>query len=171
MYVSLNWVIIGSGNGLLPVQYQAITWTNAALLSIGLLGTISVKLEPWFYHFHLRKCIWKCCLPKWQPICPGGDELSYYAVILIILCKTALNYWIHTFIIWFIVIQNSILHCSDSDITIIRFWTHKRHLLSHPHVWTVGCVLWEIKLAITEEHFNGEYHSEKISTAFIIYTK
>ena len=30
---------IGSDNGLLPVQHQAITSTNADLLSIGPLGT------------------------------------------------------------------------------------------------------------------------------------
>ena len=34
-----NWIIIGSGNGLSPVRRQTITWTNAGLLSIGLLGT------------------------------------------------------------------------------------------------------------------------------------
>ena len=32
-------VKIGSGNGLLPDRQQAITWTNADLLSIGSLGT------------------------------------------------------------------------------------------------------------------------------------
>ena len=31
---------------------------------------ISVKSE--FYHFHSRKCIWKCRLPIWQTFCPGG---------------------------------------------------------------------------------------------------
>ena len=36
---------------------------------------VSVKCESEFYHFHLRKCIWTCCLPKWQPFCPGWDEL------------------------------------------------------------------------------------------------
>ena len=35
MYVSLNWVIIGLGNAWSPVQWQAITWTNADLTSIG----------------------------------------------------------------------------------------------------------------------------------------
>ena len=34
---------------------------------------VSVKFEFEFYHFHTRKCIWKCCLPKWWPFCPGGD--------------------------------------------------------------------------------------------------
>ena len=36
----------------------------------------SVKIESEFYHFHSRKCIWKCHLPEWRPFCPGGDELS-----------------------------------------------------------------------------------------------
>ena len=36
---SMNWISIGSGNGLSPLRCQAITWTNAGLLSIGLLGT------------------------------------------------------------------------------------------------------------------------------------
>ena len=35
----MNWVSIGSGNGLSPIRHQAITWTNAVLLSTGLLGT------------------------------------------------------------------------------------------------------------------------------------
>ena len=38
-YMSVNCVRIGSENGLLPVGCQAITWTNAGLLSIELLGT------------------------------------------------------------------------------------------------------------------------------------
>ena len=31
----------------------------------------SVKCVLKFYHFHSRKCIWKCRLPKWRPFCPG----------------------------------------------------------------------------------------------------
>ena len=75
-YINLtNWVIIGPGNGLSPVPRQDITWTNAGLLSTRLLGTYSLKFESKFYHFHSRKCNWMCRLPKWQPFCPGGDEL------------------------------------------------------------------------------------------------
>ena len=33
--MSMNWVMIGSGNGLLPIQCQAITWTKVHILSIG----------------------------------------------------------------------------------------------------------------------------------------
>ena len=40
---SVNCVNIDSGNGLSPVRRQAITWTNAGLLSIGPLRTNSSK--------------------------------------------------------------------------------------------------------------------------------
>ena len=75
IYASMNWVIIASGNGLSPVRHQAITWTNAGLLSIGPLGTYLSEFESEFYHFHSRKCNWKCRLPKGRPFCPWGDEL------------------------------------------------------------------------------------------------
>ena len=39
IYASVNWVSTGSGNGLLPIRRQAITWTNADLFSIRYLGT------------------------------------------------------------------------------------------------------------------------------------
>ena len=38
---------------------------------------ISVKFESEFYHFHSRKCTWKCRLPKWWPFCPGGNGLMH----------------------------------------------------------------------------------------------
>ena len=75
MYVSVNWVIISSGNGFLPFQHQAITWTSAALLSIGRMCEIWCEIcISEFYHFHSRKYIWKCCLPKWQPFHLGGGR-------------------------------------------------------------------------------------------------
>ena len=37
---------------------------------------ISVKFESEFFHFHSRICIWNCRLPKWQPFCRRGNELS-----------------------------------------------------------------------------------------------
>ena len=49
LYESVERIIIASGNGLLPVQRQAITWTNAYLLSIGHSGTklneILIKIQ------------------------------------------------------------------------------------------------------------------------------
>ena len=43
---------------------------------------ISVKFELESYHFHSRKCNWKCRLPKWQPSWPVGDELRYAQEIM-----------------------------------------------------------------------------------------
>ena len=37
--VWVNWIGIGSDNSLLPIQWQAIIYANAGLLSIGPLGT------------------------------------------------------------------------------------------------------------------------------------
>ena len=47
IFVSVNWVSIGSGYGLSPIRYQAITWPIADLLSSGHLGTnfSEIRLE------------------------------------------------------------------------------------------------------------------------------
>ena len=44
IFVLVNWVSIGSANGLSPDQCQAINWTNADFLSIGSLGTHFSKI-------------------------------------------------------------------------------------------------------------------------------
>ena len=51
--------IIGSDNGLLPGQRQAIIWTNAGILLIGPLGTNVSETSVKFIHFHSRKLVWK----------------------------------------------------------------------------------------------------------------
>ena len=51
----MNWVIIGSGNGLSPVRRQAITWTNADLLPIGLLGTYFSDIWIGILSFSFKK--------------------------------------------------------------------------------------------------------------------
>ena len=69
------WVSIGSDNGLSSARHQAITWTNAHILSIGPLGTnfreICIKIKNFlFKEMHLKTLSAKC-----QPFCPGRDEL------------------------------------------------------------------------------------------------
>ena len=54
-FVSMNWVIIGSGNGLLPNQHQANTWFNAELLSIALLGIHVSKIRIKIQQFSNKK--------------------------------------------------------------------------------------------------------------------
>ena len=45
VYASVNWVSIGPGNGLSPFRCQAITWTSAGLLSVGLLGNFFSEIQ------------------------------------------------------------------------------------------------------------------------------
>ena len=77
VYVSVNWVIIGSGNGLSPVWRQAITWINDALLSIGHYGT---NFRPEYTRFLTWKCITKCHLRRIAPFAlasiKGSDPYS-----------------------------------------------------------------------------------------------
>ena len=72
----MKWVSIGSGNGLLPVWHQAITWTKADLFSIGHLGTNFSGIRIKIQNFSFMKMHLKMPSVKWRPFCPGGDELT-----------------------------------------------------------------------------------------------
>ena len=58
----LNWVIIGWGNGFPPVRWQAITSTNAALLSIRPQQTYFKENIFENQKFPIMKIDTKCCL-------------------------------------------------------------------------------------------------------------
>ena len=61
--------ITGSDNGLSPGQRQAIIWTNAGILLIGLLGTnFSEKLIE-ILTFSFTKMRLKVSSAKWRPFC------------------------------------------------------------------------------------------------------
>ena len=62
IYASVNGVCIGSGNGLSSVKSQAITWTNAKLLSMGPLGTNFSEILIKHKTFPSRNFLWKCLL-------------------------------------------------------------------------------------------------------------
>ena len=76
IYLSVNWVSIGSDNGLSPVRRQAITWTNAHLLSIGPLGTKFGQIRIKTHKFSFKKMHFKSSAKR-RPFCPGEDELTY----------------------------------------------------------------------------------------------
>ena len=83
-YMRRNWLSAGSDKGLSPIGRQAITWTNADLLSIGLMWTSFNEIGIGILSLSLKKCIWKCCLSKRRPFCLGGDELTkllFYEII------------------------------------------------------------------------------------------
>ena len=76
MYASLNWVNIGSDNGLAPNRRQAIIWTNAGILLIGPLGTNFSEILPEIHIFSSKNMHLKMSSGKWRPFCSGGDELN-----------------------------------------------------------------------------------------------
>ena len=57
IYVSVNWVSIGSDNGLSPIRRQAIIKTSAGLLSIGPIGTNFSEICIEIQNFSFTKCI------------------------------------------------------------------------------------------------------------------
>ena len=68
-------VSTGSGNGLSPVRRQAITWSNADLLSMWPLGYCwstkrvtypLVKLQELFWIWVMRRSIWDWISNRWQ---------------------------------------------------------------------------------------------------------
>ena len=69
IYVSVNCVSIGSGNGLLPVQRQAITWTNADLLPTGVQGKNFSEIWIWILSFPFLKNAFE------NVICQDGSHL------------------------------------------------------------------------------------------------
>ena len=68
--------IIGSDNGLSPGQRQAILWTNAALLLIGLLGTNLNEILIKIYTFSLKEIHLKMSSGKCLPFCLSLNVLK-----------------------------------------------------------------------------------------------
>ena len=72
-------VKIGSGNGLLPYRWQAITWTNADSLSIGPLGTKLIRKEIWIYLKIPNFCFKKDAFTK--VVCKMAAIFSHLSVL------------------------------------------------------------------------------------------
>ena len=58
----MNWVSIGSDNGLSPNRCEAIFWNSVRILLIEPSGTNFNEFGSKDIFFHSRKCIWKCRL-------------------------------------------------------------------------------------------------------------
>ena len=67
--------IIGSDNGLLPGQQQAIIWTNNGIMLIGSLGTNFSEILIDIYAFSFKKIHLKMSPGKWQQFCLGLNVL------------------------------------------------------------------------------------------------
>ena len=66
IYVPVNWVIIGSGNGLSPIQRQTIIWTNPTNWNLG--NKLQWNLTDRYTNFSSAKMHLK--MSPW-PFCPG----------------------------------------------------------------------------------------------------
>ena len=78
IYASLNWVIIGSDNGLLPVWHKAIICTNAGILLIGPLETSFSEILIGIQTFSFKKLHLKTSSAKWCLFCLSLNELRKY---------------------------------------------------------------------------------------------
>ena len=67
--------IVGSDNGLLPCQRQAIIWTNAGILLIWPFGTNFSEISIEILTLSFKKMRLKVSSAKWQPFCVGLNVL------------------------------------------------------------------------------------------------
>ena len=76
IYASVNWVIIGSGNGVSPVRRQAITWTQCWLIVNWTPG----KKFQWNLNqnstIFFQENSFEDVVCRMAAICPRGDELT-----------------------------------------------------------------------------------------------
>ena len=77
IYASLNWVIIGSDNGLSPVRRQAIICTNVVILLIWPLGKLQWNFNRKILSFSLKKIRLKMSSVKCCSFCLGRNVLSF----------------------------------------------------------------------------------------------
>ena len=76
--------IIGSDNGLSPGRRQAIIWTNAGILLIGLLSTNFSEILIGIQTFSFKKMHLKMSSAKWRPFCLGLNVLTEPLVVTFI---------------------------------------------------------------------------------------
>ena len=67
--------IIGSDNSLSPDRRQAIIWTNAGILLIGILGTNFSEILSKIHTFSFKKMHWIMSSGRWRPFCLGLNVL------------------------------------------------------------------------------------------------
>ena len=72
--------ILGSDNGLSPGRRQAIIWTNAGIMLIGLFGTNFIEILIKIHTLSFKKMYLKISSAKWRLFCLGLNELTNYVL-------------------------------------------------------------------------------------------
>ena len=154
----MNWVIIGSDNGLSPDWRQAIIWVNTRILLIGPFtnfNEIRIKMiNASFMKMHL-----KMSAVKWCPFCPGEDVFARVVVfdqqyiVKPLKRNTSLNNVVRGSIKPVRLLQSSLLHkvllCSCKSLrTIDMSLSHTSYRrYSYPYnsndVCCWNCFTWE----------------------------
>ena len=131
--------IIGSDNGLSPGQRQAIIWTKAGILLIGLLGTNFIEILTGIQKVSFKKMHLKMSSAKWHPFCPGLNVLNVHS-LLGVPCLS-LQYYIPWHVIsYHIVIELGYISCrrynnmekiyvlmtydSRASAQLLQYWFH-----------------------------------------------
>ena len=78
LHICASQVSIGPDNGLLLIQCQAIIYTSAGLLSLRPFGKKLSEILIKTPNFSFTKMHVNILSSKWQPFCPGGDELTHW---------------------------------------------------------------------------------------------
>ena len=73
----MNRINIGLNNSLTPIQRQAIIYTNAALLSIGAIGTNFGEIFNRLHNFSFTKVLLKTKMAVIFPGWDGKTEFEY----------------------------------------------------------------------------------------------
>ena len=75
IYSLTNWLITASSNGSPPSHYLNQCW---CIVNYTLRNKFQWNFNRNSNIIIQEKVFEKCCLPKWWPLCPGGDELMPY---------------------------------------------------------------------------------------------
>ena len=133
----MNWVSIGSDNGLSPIRRQAITWTNAGKVLTEPLGTNVSEILTKLHTFSFKKMHLKTSSAKRRPFCPGLNMLITYVnplenAIAIIEKFTGLHSSCSYRVAWSNMYQNvkanqrtkSVYKCLDKSYRILIYEWH-----------------------------------------------
>ena len=134
----MNWVSIGSDNGLSPIRRQAIIWTNAGILSIEPLGTNFSENWTKILIFSFKKMRLKMSSAKVAAILSGGDELRHIGE------KPSPEPWGQTSVKFKSKYQNTFF----AEMYLKSLYTPKRCWQNISHLNEASCVLTHLPLVV-----------------------
>ena len=76
IYASVDWIIIGSDNGLSLIKHQAIIWTNYDILQIRPKATRFNEILFGIQKFSFKTMHFNISSAKWWPFCFGLNVLK-----------------------------------------------------------------------------------------------